>query len=460
MFQKEILLVLLILGLQILSRFILLKRNIWLGKDSFYHLIVARYVRKEKKLPETIDSFVFKEDYNYPPLLHLILSLFNEKYDQKLQFITPIFDIVTGLVIFGCFYYLFNYSVALLILVIYILTPITLDNSISLSPRGIANTFFVGSLLSLLLYLTSYNLIFLLLAVFLASLVYITHRLTTQALWFVLISLTIFLHSIYPLLVLFLAIILAIVITKGFYIKSLKGHYTFIKLMYKSVIDPKKLDEVKAKIPNPIIMFFNMPYLICLPLFFIVTLSNNIEYKFIFIWGLSVTFIAIFWFLGEGYRHIYLAVVPYAVYISLWVNSYKLEILSFLIVISVIFIILKLYRIENNNKLHMTINEDFINCCKYIAKNKNPKDVILCLPLDYTYQVAYFTNGIMLQGSGGEGKGLEFNLYLHSKVNNNEIQDIIDRYNPRWVLDTSNYYLTTNLVFSLGNIKVHKVEKD
>jgi len=180
MFQKEILLVLLILGLQILSRFILLKRNIWLGKDSFYHLIVARYVRKEKKLPETIDAFVFKEDYNYPPLLHIILSLFNEKYDQKLQFITPIFDIVTGLIIFGCFYYLFNYSVALLSFIIYILTPITLDNSISLSPRGIANTFFVGSLLSLLLYLTSYNLIFLLLAIVLASLVYITHRLTTK----------------------------------------------------------------------------------------------------------------------------------------------------------------------------------------------------------------------------------------------------------------------------------------
>ena len=110
---------------------------------------------------------------------------------------------------------------------------------------------------------------------FLASLVYITHRLTTQALWFVLISLTIFLHSIYPLLVLVLAIILAIIITKGFYIKSLKGHYTFIKLMYKSVLDPKKRDEVKAKIPNPIRMFFNMPYLIFLPLFFIVTFSNQ-----------------------------------------------------------------------------------------------------------------------------------------------------------------------------------------
>ena len=153
-----------------------------------------------------------------------------------------------------------------------------------------------------------------------------------------------------------------------------------------------------------------------------------------------------------------MAVVPYAVYISLWENSYKLEILGLLILISVIFIILKLYRIEKNDKLNMTINEDFINCCKYIAKNKNPEDIILCLPLDYTYQVAYFTNGIMLQGSGGEGKGLEFNLYLHSKVNNNEVQDIIDEYNPRWVLNTSNYYLKTNIVLSLGKIKVHKVE--
>ena len=201
-----------------------------------------------------------------------------------------------------------------------------------------------------------------------------------------------------------------------------------------------------------------MPYLIFLPLFFIVPFMGNIEFKFIFIWGLSVTFIAIFWFLGEGYRHIYLAVVPYAVYISLWQNSYKLEIVIILIVISFIFLILKLYRIEKNDKLNMTINEDFIKCCKYIAKNKNSDDIILCLPLDYTYQAAYFTNGIMLQGSGGEGKGLEFNLYLHSKVNNNEVQDIIDKYNATWVLNKSNYYLKSNIVFSLGNIKVHKID--
>ena len=464
MLQNEILLVLLVLGLQMLSRFILLKRNKWLGKDSFYHLIVARYIRKEKKLPETIDSFILKEDYNYPPLLHFILSLFNEKYDQKLQYITPIFDIATGLVIFACFYYLFNYSVALLSFIIYILTPITLDNSISLSPRGMANTFFVGSLFGLLLYLISYNLIFLLSAILLASLVYITHRLTTQALWFVLISLTIFLPSLYPILVLFFAFILAIIITKGFYIKSIKGHFTFIKLMYKSVKDPKKREEVKAKIPNPILMIFNMPYIICLPLFFITssffvgTFNFDIGYKFICIWGLSVTFIAIFWFLGEGYRHIYLAVVPYAVIISLWENNYKLEILGFLIIISVIFIIIKLYRIEKNDKLNMTVNEDFINCCKYIAKNKNPEDIILCLPLDYTYQAAYFTNGIMLQGSGGEGKGLEFNLYLHNKVNNNEVKDIINKYNPTWVLNISNYPLTTNIVLKLGNIKVHHLD--
>lgn len=465
MLQEEILLVLLVLGLQMVSRFILLKWNTWLGKDSFYHLIVARYIREKKKLPETIDSFILKEDYNYPPLLHFILSLFNEEYDQNLQYITPIFDIVTGLVIFGCFYYLFNFWVALISLIIYILTPITLDNSISLSPRGLANTFFVGALSSLLLYLISYNLIFLLLSILLASIVYITHRLTTQALWIVLVSLTMFLPSIYPLLVLFLALILAIIITKGFYIKSLKGHFTFIKRMYKSVIDPKKRDEVKAKIPNPITMFFNMPYLIFFPLFFIISFNIDIKYQFICMWGLCVTFMAIFWFLGEGYRHIYLAVVPYALYISLWVNSspvwlnnYKLEIFGFFIVISLIFILLKFYRIEKDDTLNMTINEDFIKCCKFIAKNKNPDDIILCLPLDYTYQAAYFTNGIMLQGSGGEGKGLEFNLYLHNKVNKNEVQDIINEYNPNWVLNTSNYPLTTNIALSLGNIKVHEVE--
>lgn len=453
----KFILLLLVLTLHILSRFTLLKRNNWVGKDSFYHLLVARYIRKEKKLPKTIDSFVFKEDYNYPPLLHCIISLFDEKYHQKLQYITPIFDIVTGLIIFFTCYYLFDYSVALLSLVIYVLTPITIDNSISLSPRGIANTFFIGSLFTLLLYLISYKLIFLLLATFFASLVFLTHRLTTQTLWLVLISLTIFLHSIFPLLVLFLALILAVILTNGFYVKSLAGHLNFIKRMFKSVIDPQKRRELNAIIPNPIAMFFNMPYLVYFPLFFLSISTLDVTYKFFCIWGLCVTCLSIFWFLGEGYRHIYLAVVPYAVIISLWVESiYDFTFLGFLVVLSVIFIVLKLYRIEKDKSLNMTISNDFIKCCNYIAQNKDDKDVILCLPLHYTYQAAYFTNGIMLQGSGGEGKGLEFNLYLHEKINNNRAQDIINEYCPVWILNTTAEEFP-KVRFASGKVKVHKI---
>lgn len=453
----KFILLLLVLTLHILSRFILLKRNNWVGKDSFYHLLVARYIRKERKLPETIDSFLFKEDYNYPPLLHGIISLFNEKYHQKLQYITPFFDIITGLVIFFTCYYLFDYQVALLSLAIYILTPITIDNSISLSPRGIANTFFIVSLFTLLLYLITYKLIFLLLATFFTSLVFLTHRLTTQTLWIVLISLTIFLHSMFPLLVLFLALILAIILTKGFYVKSIEGHLNFIKCMFKSVLDPHKRKEVNSIFPNPIVMFFNMPFLIFFPLFFLDNSMINFTSKFFCIWGLCVTCLSIFWFLGEGYRHIFLAVVPYAIIISLWIeNTYDFVFLGFLMILSIIFIVFKLYRIENDTSLNMTISKDFIKCCNYIAQSKDDKNVILCLPLHYTYQAAYFTNGIMLQGSGGEGKGLEFNLYLHDKVNNNKVQDILNKYHPMWILNACRYDLP-NVVFSSANIKVHKL---
>ena len=42
----------------------------------------------------------------------------------------------------------------------------------------------------------------------------------------------------------------------------------------------------------------------------------------------------------------------------------------------------------------------------FIKTNKKKGDILFCLPLDYSYNAAYFTDCIMLQSSGGFAEGL------------------------------------------------------
>jgi len=132
----------------LLRSYLLLKYN-WVGKDVFYHLLIAKEIRKNKKLPETVNYFIFPEEYNYPPFLHVFLSLFKEKYHQKLQFMSIIFDIVTGILIFIVVVHTFNIWIAIFSTMLYFMTPISIDNSLTLGPRSIANMYMVAALFSL-----------------------------------------------------------------------------------------------------------------------------------------------------------------------------------------------------------------------------------------------------------------------------------------------------------------------
>ena len=83
----------------ILRSYLLLKYR-YTGKDSFGHLIYAEEIRKKNKINISIDRYVFPIKFDYPPFLPLLISLFDKKYYQKLQFLSPLIDSITGLIIF------------------------------------------------------------------------------------------------------------------------------------------------------------------------------------------------------------------------------------------------------------------------------------------------------------------------------------------------------------------------
>jgi hypothetical protein len=74
----------------------------------------------------------------------------------------------------------------------------------------------------------------------------------------------------------------------------------------------------------------------------------------------------------------------------------------------------------------------------FIRTNKKKGDILFCLPLDYSYNAAYFTDCIMLQSSGGFAEGLSFNQNLHKMVNKGKIDEIINTYHPNWIINIGN----------------------
>jgi hypothetical protein len=450
----------LLFGFVIVSRCFLLLRNKWVGIDSFYHLLVARDIRRTKKLPSTIEQFVFKENYDYPPLFHFFLSLFDEKHHRKLQYTTPIFDIITGLVIFCGSFFIFGESVAIIALALFATTPIALDNACVLSPRGFANALFVTSLFSLAYFLATDNVLFYVVALIFTALVFLSHRLTTQALWAVLVCLSVAESSVIPISILVFALLLAVVVSRGFYVKSLIGHLNYVKRMASSLFDSNKRGQLHCKLPHPLLFLFNMPILILLPVVILsgTLLKNGITYSFS-IWFLSIFVLSVVWIFGEGYRHIYLLIVPYSIILSYYfINSLNLMILYFVVALSIVAIVVKLYRAEHDVNLHMVVNDDFICCCNFIKEGKKKNDIIFCLPMSYGYSAAYFTDGLILQGSGGEGAGYEFNLSLTQRVESEGLSAIVDDYKPTWGLVVGDIKSPSegSKVYGRGNISVLK----
>jgi hypothetical protein len=297
-------------------------------------------------------------------------------------------------------------------------------------------------------------------ALIFTALVFLSHRLTTQALWVVLVSLSVAESSVIPISILVFALLLAVVISKGFYVKSFIGHINYVKLMAGSLFDSSKRGQLGYKLPHPLLFLFNMPILILLPVVFLsgTLLNNGITYP-ITIWFLSIFVLSVVWIFGEGYRHIYLSIVPYSIILSYYfINSPDLMILYFLVALSIAAIVVKLYRFEHDLNLHMVIDDDFICCCNFIKEGKKKNDIILCLPLSYTYQAAYFTDGLMLQGSGGEGRGYEFNLSLKQRIESEGLSGVVDDYKPTWglVVGEIKTPLECSKVFARGNTSVLK----
>lgn len=451
-----------VFAIAIILRTYLLAKYKWVGIDTFYHFVVARIIRNEKNIPESIDCFIVPEKYSYPPLLHIILSMFDTKKHQRLQYISPFADILSGLIIFLFCLNLFNLEVATFASALYLFTPITVDGSFSLGPRSLANLFFNASILSLSYYYFTGMNIAAYVSMLFSALLILTHRLTTQSLIFSMMAVSVGFHSLVPIYILISSVIISVIFTRGFYLRVLKGHIDFVKIFGKKLIHKESRKEMTSIFPKPINFFFNMPIFLLFMSTWMLP-KSTIILKFFFVVSLSLTILSFIWIFGEGTRHMSNAISSFAILISVYlVNSseYKFSILLVIIciLISLFFTIYKIIRIEKMLNLGNITTNKMLEGFEYIRSQRKQGDIMLCLPLDITYNATYFTNCIMLQSSGGFAQGLSFNQKLRSKLENGDIKDIIKHYKVKWIYSMSKKcdIPDSNKVFENSDIVIYR----
>jgi hypothetical protein len=420
--------------LQIYPRFF----NKYFGVDVWTRLIETDIIRKNNyRIPKGVikKGFIFEGYFDYPPVFILLLSLFSKKNLEKYQgFIAPFFDALLNISVFFIAIQLTNnLHIALLAQFIYTLTPVVVIENSALVPRSIGYLFFSLSFYSILYYSTStaHPIWFLVLGIIFSTITLLTHRFATQSLLFISIFFSFIDKSFIYLFVYIFSMFLAIVVSRGYYLRVLKVHITNIIFWSKNSSN-RFAHQVYGHIPSnknpdlvgiiyklftklsPLTLLVSNVWIISAFLFFTINSSTimleKMAFWVIFFYVLSVLVLSIKFLIpiGEGYRYLEMTQLPTAIlssYVFFYYYNSPLRTLSVLTLVlffigslSVILTIQYKAVIKDKNR---SFTKDMSNACKFI--NKLPGTPrIMCLPHQVTTMVAYNSKADILVGIDSE----------------------------------------------------------
>ncbi|UAA39680.1 hypothetical protein KIH87_04800 [Paraneptunicella aestuarii] len=213
--------------------------------DTYFHLYLIDFL-KENGSSEMIERERFARPFviGYPWLLHRVISFFpRASFSYIERFFNPLFDSIFA-VVFVLFGIQLGVDIPTLVLggIIYLFTPLTFSNFgtgprvTTFTPRLFGEVIGGCSFFCLYLYYFTGQVWYLVAAVALSSILYMTSKFSVQALVFINVSLSIVTFRLEPLLVIFLSFLLCMAYTKGFYLKLLHQHLGHLKVYLQEVL--------------------------------------------------------------------------------------------------------------------------------------------------------------------------------------------------------------------------------
>ena len=399
----------------------LLNRKV--GVDIWTHLLYLQEYKEQNGIPKKIEKgFIVPGEYDYPPMFITILSKFPLRIVERYEFFfSPFFDPIHICIIFYITLALSgNILVALTTQLLYTLTPIIIIENSSATPRSLGYMLFTGVFLSLYYSIHLGNIPLFIAAAGLGSLIFLSHRFTTQGFLFFAGFFTLIEMNIFYLVCFVCSFVGAMIISKGFYLKVLHGHLGNLSFWYKNIKyrfyhqvkggrGTHKTTDFVFKVYNqfisipPVVLAVTNPWVlfVFISLFFI---SYSGIHYYLLLWVgfsylLSLLTIGIekMRFLGEGQRYLELSAFPSAYLASAFlINSFPAS-YGMLLVIAYIGIgiaafvtVVVIQRKAIVKDRLRTLTPDLERMYHYLKRIKK-KPRLLCIPHQITTNTIYHT---------------------------------------------------------------------
>lgn len=477
--------------------------NKYFGVDVWTRLIEIEHVKKARhRIPGKIkNGFIIDGEFDYPIIFPWIFSFFPKKTILKYQgFVSPFFDALQNLLIFYICYFLTNdIFVSLTAQAMYSVIPIIPIENSYLTPRSMGYFNFTLAFLPIFLFHVNHNPIFLLISLFFTCTLFLTHRFALQSL--VIISIFFTLVDFSPLYVIniLISFVIVVVLTKGFYLRVLRGHFFNVYFWVKNykyrfahqiygLKRRKKIDWVGKiysllSIFSPIFLFainiwsfssiiyfldylkiIQIPHLISSEIF----LKFALWILFFYIFGAIVLRIKRLIPIGEGQRYLEMTSVPSVILSAMLFFSFFRQnpiistiTLSTLLLANFFLILLVQIKgiITDKNR---SLTTDLQNAYSFLNKMKQ-KPRVLCVPHQITTMTVYNTHADVLVNADNPGLMKIQEIY---PVLRKSIRELAKEYNLDYLLLRESYVGLSELnvnkskvIYRSGDILVADIKR-
>jgi hypothetical protein len=441
-------------------------RPLWinpaLGVDHWYWLLCVEDVKKRHKLPARLPYFMLEiEEQWYPPLFAGLLTLVPMRWlKEHGGKISQVVDLLQGLVIFWFVLWVGNsLIVAFLSCLSYLVAWFPLSYNTQLQPRGLVNLLLTMIMVGLWFYVDTHSLSIWTGVLILSAILLFLHKMTVQ-MWIVyLLSFGVWTWDWKILLLIPASLFLALVVSKGFYIKVLRAHWDIVSFWHENIkylgshqyyesTLYRKEDFVSTaqhkrgwrhQIRKLLSLFKYNAFILLLPVLAyhaIYHLQGKLE-TFLWVWlGITcvwtflTTFVPYFLALGGGHYYLYQTFFPLFSLAGLSIPgmSFSLQVWVFSFWgIGLAYSFVKWQRYCRTFPFQQTagVGNDLREVLNYLKAL--PKDGIFCIPFQLPDGTAYWTRKKVFWG--GHGFGLHTLLKPYFPIMREDVKETL-RSNP------------------------------
>jgi hypothetical protein len=311
-------------------RLVIQFRRKWFGNDSYYHLLVSRSWRKERRYPKMDPDLLPTNVNTYPPLLQVLVYPFASVSDRiAMTIVSPIVDVATVVLLFVAGE-LIDFPAPLLPPLVYALSANNLIDASTLNPRPLGNLLLAGTALALVFFADYGELLMYVLLLFLEALVLLSHKLSVQVMLPLVVVMSIVVYSIphdsgrtWPILASpAFAVLLAALMTGGAYLrKTLPDHIRYVGVHLRR----GDYRTGKRRIPSPLNLIKSNPISYIAPFLgmYLYLFGEPIRGYGIWLpWSWTVLVLAQFWVWGDSWRYLQLGTFPGSLITVHFVISY------------------------------------------------------------------------------------------------------------------------------------------